>query len=93
MGAEPFAQQARIAAGAFGQLLRADRLAVGHGAIQAEFVAENDVGEHGGAAHVGHQLAHEIIQLGFVHCLSSFGEGGGRLAGATAQCGGGKWRE
>ncbi|MCY1455541.1 hypothetical protein D3C76_1424690 [compost metagenome] len=74
LGAEPFAQQPRIAAGAFGQLFRTDRLVVGHRLVQAQFIAEQDAGEHGRAAHVGDQTAHEVVEFCFVHGMSSVAE-------------------
>ncbi|MND45163.1 hypothetical protein D3C80_360170 [compost metagenome] len=67
VGAEPFAHQACIAAGLRRQVFGADRLAVGHGPVEAEFLAEDDVGEHRRAAHVGYQLAHEVVEPGLVH--------------------------
>ncbi|MNP32355.1 hypothetical protein D3C76_1255310 [compost metagenome] len=69
--AEPFAQQPGIAAGAFGQLVRGDRLVVGHRLVQPQFVAEQHAGEHRRTAHVGDQAAHEFIEFGFVHGMSS----------------------
>ncbi|MND86139.1 hypothetical protein D3C80_780920 [compost metagenome] len=71
LGAEPFAQQPGIAAGLLRQLFGADELTVGHGPVQAQFIAEDQVGEQGGGAHVVDQLSHEVVQLGFVHCVFS----------------------
>ncbi|MNE34316.1 hypothetical protein D3C80_1280350 [compost metagenome] len=71
LGAQPFAQQAGIAAGLVGQLFGCDELAVGHGPVQTELIAEDQVGKHGRGTHVGDQLAHEVIESGFVHCVFS----------------------
>ncbi|MNO86970.1 hypothetical protein D3C76_783850 [compost metagenome] len=71
LGIQPFAHQPRVAAGLFRQLLRGDRLAVGHGPVQPQFIAKNDIGQRRRCAHVAHQLAHEIVKPCLVHDLPS----------------------
>lgn len=67
LAAEPFAHEPGVAAGALGQFLWRDRFAVGHRAVQAQFLTEDHVGHDGGPTHVVDELAHEFVKLGLVH--------------------------
>ena len=44
---------------------------VGHRAVQSQFFAQDDIRDHRRPTHVGDQLAHKLMQFGFVHDLSS----------------------
>ncbi|MNQ93603.1 hypothetical protein D3C85_1090790 [compost metagenome] len=89
VGAEPLAYQACVATCLRRQLFGADRLAVGHGPVEAELLAEDDVGEHRRAAHVGYQLAHEVVEPGLVHMPVLLWLVERLDCRATARCGGG----
>jgi hypothetical protein len=44
-----------------------DRLAIGQRLVEAQLSADQNHGHHPGAAHIGDDLAHELVQLRFVH--------------------------
>jgi hypothetical protein len=54
-----------------GEGIGADWLTVGHGPVQTEFFADDDIGQHRRAAHVVDQFAHELVEFRLVHHVCS----------------------
>ncbi len=86
LGAEPFSQQPWMTAGSLSQHLGCHGLAIGHGPIQPQLIAQDHVGQCRRRAHVAHQLAHELVKSCLVHDLPSSAR---RPPSATSGPGGG----
>ena len=71
LGAEPLPDEPCVAPRLGREFLGRDGDAVGHRAVQPQFFAQDDIRDHGRSTHVGDQLAHKLMQFGFVHGLSS----------------------
>ena len=71
LAAEPLANETGVAVGALGQLLWRNRVSVGHRPVQPQFLTEDHIGHDGRAAHVDDELAHELVQFGFIHLTST----------------------
>jgi hypothetical protein len=74
LAGQPFGDIPRVAVAALGQLGRRARPGGGQGLVQAQLVADDDVGGVDGGAEVPHEPVQELVQLGFVdgHVLPSW---------------------
>ena len=71
LGAEPLPDQPRVTPRPPRKLLGRGGNTIGQRAVQPQLLADDDGRDHCRSTHVGHQFAHEGVQLCLVHRLSS----------------------